>query len=128
MATQVADVFYRDCGSRGSGAVHGVRRQLSRVRRTRQIQLDVVNPRAVSYLASAPGSLGFARAYIMGDLELHGDVYTALRVLHQPVGVPTWAWRRSSTWHASSGSPAVKRAPRPPQEARMQRPPALAGT
>ena len=34
--------------------------------------IRLTNPRGVSYLATAPGSLGLARAYLKGDLELEG--------------------------------------------------------
>ncbi|HEX2177114.1 MAG TPA: cyclopropane-fatty-acyl-phospholipid synthase family protein [Nocardioidaceae bacterium] len=43
------------------------------------------NARGAAYLATAPGSLGMARAYVTGDLEVTGvhpgDPYDALRVL-----------------------------------------------
>ena len=34
--------------------------------------IRLTNPRGVSYLATAPGSLGLARAYLKGDLEIEG--------------------------------------------------------
>ncbi|CRZ17684.1 class I SAM-dependent methyltransferase [Mycolicibacterium neworleansense] len=34
--------------------------------------LDLKTPRGTTYLATAPGDLGLARAYVSGDLELHG--------------------------------------------------------
>src|SRR5688500_19566898 len=34
--------------------------------------LDLLTPRGTTYLATAPGDLGLARAYVSGDLELHG--------------------------------------------------------
>lgn len=44
--------------------------------------LHIANPRGVSYIATAPGDLGMARAYTMGDLQLDGvhpgDPYAAL--------------------------------------------------
>jgi cyclopropane-fatty-acyl-phospholipid synthase len=36
------------------------------------------SPRALAYLASAPGSLGLARAYVTGELEIDGALHTAL--------------------------------------------------
>ena len=38
---------------------------------------------AVSYLAQAPGTLGLARAYVSGHLDVVGDMYTALRRMIQ---------------------------------------------
>jgi cyclopropane-fatty-acyl-phospholipid synthase len=43
------------------------------------ITLVVRSPRALAYLASAPGSLGLARAYVTGELEVQGELYPALR-------------------------------------------------
>ncbi|MFL6062983.1 MAG: class I SAM-dependent methyltransferase [Marmoricola sp.] len=44
--------------------------------------LDLKNERGLSYLVTAPGDLGLARAYVMGDLELvgahPGDPFAAL--------------------------------------------------
>jgi cyclopropane-fatty-acyl-phospholipid synthase len=42
------------------------------------VRLDIRSPLALSHLASAPGELGLARAYISGTLDIVGDVYTAL--------------------------------------------------
>jgi cyclopropane-fatty-acyl-phospholipid synthase len=36
------------------------------------------SPRALAYLASAPGSLGLARAYVTGELDIEGHVHAAL--------------------------------------------------
>jgi cyclopropane-fatty-acyl-phospholipid synthase len=49
------------------------------------IELRVASERGLSYLITAPGELGMARAYVSGDLELlgapPGDPYEALRLL-----------------------------------------------
>jgi cyclopropane-fatty-acyl-phospholipid synthase len=54
--------------------------------------LELINERGLRYLATAPGDLGLARAYVRGDLALHGahpgDPYEALRVLG------SWRFRR----------------------------------
>ncbi|MGB3709574.1 class I SAM-dependent methyltransferase [Gordonia sp. (in: high G+C Gram-positive bacteria)] len=50
-----------------------------------QYGLNLKNPRGTTYLVTAPGDLGLARAYIAGDLELigshPGDPYGALQAL-----------------------------------------------
>ena len=47
--------------------------------------LELTTPRGLAYLLTAPGDLGMARAYVMGDLLMHGvhpgDPYDALRYL-----------------------------------------------
>ena len=49
------------------------------------LTIRMVNPRAVSYLITAPGELGLARAYLQGDLEIDGvhpgDPYELLRAV-----------------------------------------------
>lgn len=37
---------------------------------------------AIRSLLWSPGELGIARAYITGELQLEGDLYTVLRLLH----------------------------------------------
>jgi cyclopropane-fatty-acyl-phospholipid synthase len=46
-----------------------------------ELALRIRRPRALAYLASAPGSLGLARAYVTGDLEVDGRLYRVLREL-----------------------------------------------
>lgn len=47
--------------------------------------LELLNPRGTTYLATAPGDLGMARAYVAGDLQAHGvhpgDPYRLLKAL-----------------------------------------------
>src|SRR5690349_14383761 len=47
--------------------------------------LHLKNERGLSYMLTAPGDLGLARAYVMGDLELigahQGDPYEALTAI-----------------------------------------------
>jgi len=57
------------------------------------ITLYLANPRGAAYVATAPGSLGLARAYVAGDLRVKGinpgDPYRLLRMLADDV-----IWRR----------------------------------
>lgn len=45
------------------------------------LRIELRSPRALRYLAQAPGELGLARAYVAGDLDIEGDMYTALTYL-----------------------------------------------
>jgi len=55
--------------------------------------LEIANERALSYLMTAPGDLGLARAYVSGDLVLHGahpgDPYEAFRLMKDHTGFRT---------------------------------------
>jgi len=61
--------------------------------------LHVRSPRGVAYLATSPGSLGMARAYVAGDLEVigvhPGDPYPILRELSSLI------WRRPDPFTAA---------------------------
>jgi cyclopropane-fatty-acyl-phospholipid synthase len=50
-----------------------------------KLGLGLLTPRGTTYLATSPGDLGLARAYVAGDLEPHGvhpgDPYELLRAL-----------------------------------------------
>ncbi|MGH3588248.1 MAG: class I SAM-dependent methyltransferase, partial [Pseudonocardia sp.] len=43
-----------------------------------EVALRILTPRAMARLAGAPGTLGLARAYVTGEIEVDGDVYDAL--------------------------------------------------
>jgi cyclopropane-fatty-acyl-phospholipid synthase len=45
------------------------------------VTFDIRSERAFQYLATSSGQLGLARAYVMGDIEVEGDLYTALSSL-----------------------------------------------
>lgn len=45
------------------------------------VRLELSTPEAVTYLLSAPGELGLARAYVTGHLKLTGSLYDLLDVL-----------------------------------------------
>jgi cyclopropane-fatty-acyl-phospholipid synthase len=53
--------------------------------RDADIELHVATERGLTYMLTAPGDLGMARAYVSGDLELRGvhpgDPYEALRLM-----------------------------------------------
>jgi hypothetical protein len=62
-------------------------------RQDSDVRIDVRSPSAVSMLMSAPGQLGLARAYVSGELEVYGDLYTGSASTARP----------SPTRHASTG-------------------------
>jgi cyclopropane-fatty-acyl-phospholipid synthase len=78
--------------------------------------LEARSPKAVRYLLGAPGQLGLARAYVTGALEVHGDLYAALRGLHahrrRAVRV-----REAAGVVARAAWSARERAPAPAEEA-----------
>jgi cyclopropane-fatty-acyl-phospholipid synthase len=77
--------------------------------------VEVRSPRALRYIATAPGELGLARAYVMGAAEVHGDLYTAITGLlaHRSDTPRPTEWL---PWLRELGPSALRRPPVPPEE------------
>lgn len=82
--------------------------------------IELLNERGLSYIMTAPGDLGLARAYVSGDLDLHGvhpgDPYAAFRLMMSHT-----KFRRPSPGEIvdivrSLGISHLKPPPPPPQE------------
>jgi cyclopropane-fatty-acyl-phospholipid synthase len=83
------------------------------------VTFDVRSPRAFSYLATSTGQLGLARAYVTGDLEVEGDLHTALSTLagrdfHVPLREQVRLVRELG------GIQLLRPPPKPPQEVRLR--------
>src|SRR5918998_4782220 len=87
-----------------------------------EISVHLGTPRGASYLFTAPGDLGMARAYVAGDLRASGvhpgDPYQALRLMTDQVHFrrPTMAELALIT--RSLGWEVLRPVPPPPQESR----------
>ena len=46
-----------------------------------ELALRINSPRALARLATAPGTLGLARAYVTGEIEVEGDLYELLNAI-----------------------------------------------
>jgi cyclopropane-fatty-acyl-phospholipid synthase len=86
------------------------------------VKIIVKSPTAVSYLAQAPGSLGLARAYVSGHLDVEGDMYVALSRMI-PAQRMDLALAERLRLLRQLGGPRVlvPRVPPPPQEVRVSR-------
>jgi cyclopropane-fatty-acyl-phospholipid synthase len=86
------------------------------------VLITIRSPVAVSYLAQAPGSLGLARAYVSGHIDVDGDMYMALARMTQAQQASS-STRERLRLLASLGGPKVlfPRVPPPPQEVRASR-------
>jgi len=74
---------------------------------------------ALRRLLTAPGELGFARAYVAGELDVEGDVYAALG-LHDRLSAARLTPRQ---WIAAArlvGQVGLRPLPPPPEEARLR--------
>jgi len=77
------------------------------------------SPRALRYMVTAPGELGVARAYVSGELEIDGDMHTALTLL-AGMDVPALHVRDVLAALGALGPRILGRAPVPPEEIRTR--------
>ncbi len=84
-------------------------------------RLHLATERGLTYLLTAPGDLGFGRAYVSGDLELHGvhpgDPYDALRLVQSGLGFRRPRPGELPTLLRSLGLSHLRPIAPPPQEA-----------
>jgi cyclopropane-fatty-acyl-phospholipid synthase len=86
--------------------------------RDADVALDIRSPRAVSLLMSSPGQLGLARAYVAGELEVRGDLYTALDRLAR-LGVQKPSTVDQLKLYRALAPFALRREPPPPEEVQL---------
>lgn len=84
------------------------------------IELELVNQRGLAFLLTAPGDLGMARAYVSGDLLLHGvhpgDPYEALTLLQSKLRFRKPTATEALALVRGLGLANLKPPPPPPQE------------
>nr|MBA3303994.1 class I SAM-dependent methyltransferase [Acidimicrobiia bacterium] len=81
--------------------------------------LVVRSPDALRRIVTAPGELGFARAWAAGDLDVEGDIFAALSIRDRlpVVSLSAAQWVRAARMLGSQG---LRRLPPPPQESRLR--------
>lgn len=77
------------------------------------------SPDALRRIATAPGELGFARAYVAGDLDIEGDVYEALALLERRRAF-SHLIRELVPVARDLGIASLRPLPAPPEEARLR--------
>jgi cyclopropane-fatty-acyl-phospholipid synthase len=84
--------------------------------RDAELVVELRSPLALRYLATAPGELGLARAYVTGTLEIHGDLHAALVGLltHRREGLRR---RDALRWIPRLGLGTLRPPPIPAEEA-----------
>ena len=82
------------------------------------VRLEVKSPKAIAALLGAPGQLGLARAYVTGDLEVTGDLYTAFDRLAQ-AAVREISWQEKARLARRFAPFLLQKPPPPPEEARV---------
>jgi cyclopropane-fatty-acyl-phospholipid synthase len=83
------------------------------------VTIEIRSTKALSYLATARGDLGLARAYITGELEVDGDLHTTLTHLSR-VDLDLTMRERVRLLRELGGVRLLKPPPRPPQEVKLR--------
>jgi cyclopropane-fatty-acyl-phospholipid synthase len=81
-----------------------------------EVTLEIQSPEAVQYVATAPGDLGLARAYVSGSLVVQGSLHRALTMLVMD-GSQDVSMREKLTALRELGGWVLRRPPVPPEEA-----------
>ncbi len=71
---------------------------------------------ALRYLATSPGELGLARAYVTGELDVDGDLYAALRTIAERPSLGGVTLRQKAEILRALGPAVLRPVPVPPQE------------
>jgi cyclopropane-fatty-acyl-phospholipid synthase len=81
-------------------------------------RITVRSADALRYILTAPGELGFARAYVSGQLEFEGSIFDVLELRDRvpDVKLGTTQWIALARLLGTSG---LRRPPIPPEEARL---------
>jgi cyclopropane-fatty-acyl-phospholipid synthase len=80
------------------------------------VTLSIRSPEAVQYLATAPGDLGLARAFVSGSLVVEGSLHRALTLLVEESGHDVSMRDKLNTLR-ELGTWVLNRPPLPPEEA-----------
>lgn len=82
------------------------------------VRVELRNPGAIGALLSSPGQLGLARAYVLGDLDVDGDLYTAFDRLAN-AAIRDVSWRDKATIAKQFAPFYLRKPPPPPEEVRV---------
>jgi cyclopropane-fatty-acyl-phospholipid synthase len=80
----------------------------------------IASPRVLQRVATAPGELGFARAYVAGELDVRGDLLFALSALRERVDQVRLDPRQWAAVVRRLGPAALRPLPPPPEEVRLR--------
>jgi cyclopropane-fatty-acyl-phospholipid synthase len=82
--------------------------------------LQIRSPDALQRIVTRPGELGFARAYVVGDIDLDGDIYELFK-LQERIPSPRLDHRQVRRLIGELGWRRLRPKPPPPEEARRHR-------
>ena len=80
------------------------------------IRVNIRSELALQYLASSPGELGLARAYITGELDVEGDLYASLKAIAERPSLGGVSLADKAKVLQALGPAVLKRPPIPAEE------------
>ncbi len=87
------------------------------------IRIEIRSPRALELMLSHPGQVGLARAYVAGELEVHGDLVAMLTTLSESAAHLSWRARLELLREFGPvylrNADALRRGDLPPEEKRL---------
>ena len=82
-------------------------------------RIEIRSPDALRRILTAPGELGAARAYVAGDLDVKGDLFSALTLAGRIPDIHLGA-RERLAFLRRAGVRSLRPLPPPPEEARLR--------
>ncbi len=82
--------------------------------------LVIESPLAFRRMLTSPGELGLGRAYVAGDLDVEGDIYSVLVALRARLPKLRLGPRQWADVARLAGTAGLRPTPSPPEEARLQ--------
>jgi cyclopropane-fatty-acyl-phospholipid synthase len=116
---QLADVFERLVG-RGAPVEFSAYDGSRTGSQDAVIRVHLRSRQGLSYMVLSPGSLGMGRAYVAGELEIDGDMFTALKLLTAGPTLGALSWPERLDIVRAIGAGALRPAPRPAEEVRLR--------
>lgn len=83
-------------------------------------EVVIHSPDALRRIVTATGELGFARAYVAGDIDVEGDIYAALALQYRLPQMRVTPRMMSKMVHELGGWREVRPMPPPPEEIRLR--------
>jgi len=116
---QLADVFERLVG-RGAPVEFSAYDGSRSGRQDAVVRVHMRSPQGLSYMVLSPGTLGMGRAYVAGELEIEGDMFTALKLLAAGPSLGELSWSERFDLLRSLGVGVLRPTAPPAEEVRLR--------
>ncbi len=84
-----------------------------------EVRLEIRSPRAIELIMSHPGQVGLARAYVAGEIEIHGDIVRMCEALSY-IRISQLAWSDRARLIKEFAPYLIKHQKSPPEEKKLR--------